>query len=216
LAEPVGAALGYWLLSGSLSHATFGWVFGLIAGVMVFLALDELLPAAKRYAKGHETVYGLVAGMGTLAISWCCSSGEGFPANGLRVQPCSTGFPRGPTEAQSSVTRRYGRSLLQPVQRLDQLICQRRVQYVWALAVIQRELQRGRMQEQALQPDLLTKPLVDRWIAVFVVTGHRMPQMLGVHADLVGAAGLDADFAVEWPPRRSSTRKWLIDSCRSH
>ncbi|HDS1100326.1 zinc transporter ZupT [Stenotrophomonas maltophilia] len=69
LAEPVGAALGYWLLSGSLSHATFGWVFGLIAGVMVFLALDELLPAAKRYAKGHETVYGLVAGMGTLAIS---------------------------------------------------------------------------------------------------------------------------------------------------
>ena len=44
-------------------------MFGLIAGVMVFLALDELLPAAKRYAKGHETVYGLVAGMGTLAIS---------------------------------------------------------------------------------------------------------------------------------------------------
>ena len=69
LAEPVGAALGYWLLSGSLSHATFGWVFVLIAGVMVFLALDELLPAAKRYAKGHETVYGLVAGMATLAIS---------------------------------------------------------------------------------------------------------------------------------------------------
>jgi len=69
LAEPVGAAIGYVLLSGSLSHATFGWVFGLIAGVMVFLALDELLPAAKRYAQGHETVYGLVAGMATLAIS---------------------------------------------------------------------------------------------------------------------------------------------------
>lgn len=69
LAEPVGAAIGYFLLSGSLSHATFGWVFGLISGVMVFLALDELLPAAKRYAKGHETVYGLVAGMVTLALS---------------------------------------------------------------------------------------------------------------------------------------------------
>jgi ZIP family zinc transporter len=69
LAEPIGAALGYFLLSGSLNHATFGWVFGLIAGVMVFLALDELLPAAKRYAQGHETVYGLVAGMMTLALS---------------------------------------------------------------------------------------------------------------------------------------------------
>ena len=56
-------------LSGVLSHTTFGIVFGMIAGVMVFLALDELLPAAKRYAKGHETVYGLVAGMATLAIS---------------------------------------------------------------------------------------------------------------------------------------------------
>lgn len=69
LAEPIGAAIGYVLLSGVLNHATFGWVFGLISGVMVFLALDELLPAAKRYAKGHETVYGLVAGMASLAIS---------------------------------------------------------------------------------------------------------------------------------------------------
>lgn len=69
LAEPVGAAIGYYALAGSLSHATFGAVFGLISGIMVFLALDELLPAAKRYAKGHETVYGLVIGMATIAVS---------------------------------------------------------------------------------------------------------------------------------------------------
>ena len=69
LAEPVGAIVGYVLLRPFLSDAVFGAVFGLIAGVMVFLALDELLPAAKRYAKGHETVYGLVTGMGALAIS---------------------------------------------------------------------------------------------------------------------------------------------------
>jgi ZIP family zinc transporter len=36
---------------------------------MVFLALDELLPTAKRYAKGHETVYGMVLGMAALAAS---------------------------------------------------------------------------------------------------------------------------------------------------
>ncbi len=69
LAEPIGAGIGYLALSHVLSEAIFGTVFGLISGVMVFLALDELLPAAKRYAKGHETVYGLVAGMGTLAVS---------------------------------------------------------------------------------------------------------------------------------------------------
>ena len=69
LAEPVGAIIGFMLLSQFLNDAVFGAVFGVIAGVMVFLAIDELLPAAKRYAQGHETVYGLVSGMGVLALS---------------------------------------------------------------------------------------------------------------------------------------------------
>lgn len=69
LAEPLGAIIGYTLLRPWMSDAVFGSVFGIIAGVMVFLALDELLPAAKRYARGHETVYGLVSGMAVLAIS---------------------------------------------------------------------------------------------------------------------------------------------------
>lgn len=69
LAEPVGAIIGYLILAPFLSEVMFGAVFGVIAGVMVFLALDELLPAAKRYAKGHETVYGLVSGMSVLALS---------------------------------------------------------------------------------------------------------------------------------------------------
>ena len=69
LAEPVGALAGYALLGGQISDNAYGWVFGLIAGVMVFLALDELLPAAKRHATGHETVYGLVGGMALMSIS---------------------------------------------------------------------------------------------------------------------------------------------------
>lgn len=69
LAEPVGAVIGYALLQPFMTQATFGAIFGVIAGVMVFLALDELLPAAKRYAKGHETVYGLVSGMVMIAVS---------------------------------------------------------------------------------------------------------------------------------------------------
>ncbi len=69
LAEPLGALIGYLLLAPFMSNAVFGTVFGVIAGVMVFLALDELLPAAKRYSQGHETVYGLVSGMSILALS---------------------------------------------------------------------------------------------------------------------------------------------------
>lgn len=69
LAEPVGAIVGYLLLAPFLNDFVFGAVFAVIAGAMVFLALDELLPAARNYAKGHETVYGIVVGMGAMALS---------------------------------------------------------------------------------------------------------------------------------------------------
>ena len=69
LAEPAGALIGYAVLAPFLTPTVFAVVFGMIAGAMVFLALDELLPTAKRYAKGHETVYGIVTGMAALAAS---------------------------------------------------------------------------------------------------------------------------------------------------
>lgn len=69
LAEPAGALTGYLILAPVLSPAVFGVVFGAIAGAMVFLSLDELLPAAKRYGRGHETVYGMVSGMAIMALS---------------------------------------------------------------------------------------------------------------------------------------------------
>lgn len=69
LAEPVGALLGYLFLAPFLTPMVYGAVFGIIAGVMVFLALDELLPTAKRYAKGHDAVYGMITGMAVIALS---------------------------------------------------------------------------------------------------------------------------------------------------
>lgn len=69
LAEPAGALIGYVALAPFLTQSVFGAVFGVIAGVMVFLALDELMPEAKRYSKGHEAVYGMVIGMAALALS---------------------------------------------------------------------------------------------------------------------------------------------------
>lgn len=68
-AEFVGALIGYLVLAPYLSPTVYGVVFGLVAGVMVFLSLDELLPAAKRHSQGHEAVYGMVSGMALLALS---------------------------------------------------------------------------------------------------------------------------------------------------
>lgn len=68
-AEPVGALLGLTAIAPLIGPAGYGVVFAILAGAMTFLGLDELLPAAKRYAQGHETVYGLALGMGAIAAS---------------------------------------------------------------------------------------------------------------------------------------------------
>lgn len=47
----------------------FGILFAAIAGIMVFISLDELLPAAQEYGKHHYAIYGLVAGMAVMAFS---------------------------------------------------------------------------------------------------------------------------------------------------
>jgi ZIP family zinc transporter len=46
-----------------------GFLFGGIAGVMVYISLDELLPTSRAYSKGHDSILGLMAGMMVMAIS---------------------------------------------------------------------------------------------------------------------------------------------------
>jgi len=43
--------------------------FELVAGIMVYISFDELLPAAKFYGKAHHCLYGLLVGMGVMAFS---------------------------------------------------------------------------------------------------------------------------------------------------
>lgn len=70
LAEPVGAVIGFLLLQNFLTPNVFGWVFGIVAGMMVFICIDELLPAAQRYAtRAHHVVYGTSGGMAVVALS---------------------------------------------------------------------------------------------------------------------------------------------------
>ena len=69
LAEPVGAIVGYLILMPFLSETVFGLLFAFVAGIMIFISLDELLPAAREYGAHHLAAYGLVAGMGVMALS---------------------------------------------------------------------------------------------------------------------------------------------------
>ncbi|MCL2102434.1 MAG: zinc transporter ZupT [Syntrophorhabdaceae bacterium] len=69
LTEPVGALVGYFLLKPFLGPQMLGVVFAGVAGIMVYICLDELLPAAERYGEHHLCMYGLVAGMAVIAVS---------------------------------------------------------------------------------------------------------------------------------------------------
>lgn len=69
LAEPVGALIAYFILMPYLSDSLFGFIFAGVAGIMVFISIDELLPTAREYGLHHHAVYGFLAGMAVMALS---------------------------------------------------------------------------------------------------------------------------------------------------
>ncbi|PKP11409.1 MAG: zinc transporter ZupT [Bacteroidetes bacterium HGW-Bacteroidetes-4] len=72
LAEPVGALVGFvfiYFIAGGMTPIISGVMFGTVAGIMVFISLDELLPTAEEYGEHHISIYGLVSGMAIMAVS---------------------------------------------------------------------------------------------------------------------------------------------------
>jgi zinc transporter, ZIP family len=73
LAEPVGALIAYLLLLPFISAAHFDLISAAtmagVAGIMVFISFDELLPSAEEYGQHHLAIYGLISGMGVMALS---------------------------------------------------------------------------------------------------------------------------------------------------
>ena len=69
LAEPLGAIVGYFVLKQFINDAMFGIVFALVAGIMVYISLDELLPTAEKYGEHHIAIFGLISGMAVMALS---------------------------------------------------------------------------------------------------------------------------------------------------
>ncbi len=69
LSEPLGALIGYLILMPFLNDAIFGILYAVVAGIMVFISFDELLPGAEVYGEHHLAIYGLVGGMAVMALS---------------------------------------------------------------------------------------------------------------------------------------------------
>ncbi len=69
ISEPIGALIGFFVLWKFMNNITFGLVFAGVAGIMVYISLDELLPSAQKYGEHHLSIYGLIAGMAIMAVS---------------------------------------------------------------------------------------------------------------------------------------------------
>lgn len=69
LAEPVGALIGWLVLQPIMTDTVYGIIFAAVAGIMVFISFDELLPAAREYGEHHLSIYGLISGMVVMSVS---------------------------------------------------------------------------------------------------------------------------------------------------
>lgn len=69
IAEPLGALAGFFLLKTLFNDLAFGLVFAAVAGIMVYISLDELLPTAEEYGEHHVAIGGLIGGMMVMAVS---------------------------------------------------------------------------------------------------------------------------------------------------
>jgi len=69
LAEPLGDIIGYALLQPFITNYVLGVVFAAVAGIMVYISIDSLLPAARQYGNAQLALYGMIAGMAVMAAS---------------------------------------------------------------------------------------------------------------------------------------------------
>lgn len=69
LAEPLGGILAYLILMPFMSEALMATLLAIVAGIMVYISVDELLPAAREYGREHISILGFIIGMAIMASS---------------------------------------------------------------------------------------------------------------------------------------------------
>ena len=69
VAEPIGAGLAALVLMPYLSQQVLGYVLASVAGIMVFISLDELIPVSRSFGEDHLAILGAMGGMVIMALS---------------------------------------------------------------------------------------------------------------------------------------------------
>jgi ZIP family zinc transporter len=69
VAEPVGAGVAALFFLPFLTPALLGWLLAFVAGVMVYIAFDELIPTSRSYGQEHTAILGVILGMAVMSAS---------------------------------------------------------------------------------------------------------------------------------------------------
>lgn len=69
MAEPVGALLAFLILHRFLTPFLMGVFFALISGIMLYIAIEELLPSSRQYGYRHAALVAVFAGICIMPLS---------------------------------------------------------------------------------------------------------------------------------------------------
>jgi zinc transporter, ZIP family len=68
IAEPIGAILAALVLMPLLNEMVLGIALSAVGGIMIFIALDELVPIARSFDEEHLPIVGIISGMMVIAF----------------------------------------------------------------------------------------------------------------------------------------------------
>ena len=63
ISELIGAIIGLFLFQTFLPQFSIGLIFASVAGILVYISFDTILPLSKEYGDGHYSVFGIMSGM---------------------------------------------------------------------------------------------------------------------------------------------------------
>ncbi|UCC18962.1 MAG: zinc transporter ZupT [Promethearchaeota archaeon] len=69
MSEPLGAVLTWLILFPFINEFVLNAMLGAVAGIMIYISLDELLPISRSLAREHYSIIGIIAGMFIMAVS---------------------------------------------------------------------------------------------------------------------------------------------------
>lgn len=69
ISELIGALIGLFLIQTILPQMAIGFIFATVAGILIYISFDTILPLSREYGDGHYSVFGVMAGMFVIWLS---------------------------------------------------------------------------------------------------------------------------------------------------